>query len=602
MSYVAICGDVAAASPAEDLAAACRKVAADFRPLGSADIEKAKKGLNEAIDRLDARLAQDGSNGEAWGKFLELKTLQKQLQISTGPDKTVLTRILGRYNTGYDGLDLVWFLDTQRALHHYLAVSFAVNNPKIQATFSEKMNQLAEKLAKYAAKPTTEDALTIGESLRWLESAEQVPDLVDAIQKQYVKPNLYGSISPEILRAGIDEHVDESMPIRDYILGTDIHGTAHTVGETRVKLVPSSDFGVFDALFFGTTTSTNVGYHRPVTIFSNSTTELSGCKRLWIHDGGISAYPGVSQATTHIEICDIQAKRAFIERMAWKRAAKQQTAAECIASRHAEERLNERIDHQANESLDRANEAYVNKFYRPFTERKLFPQELQFNTTEKAISLVGLQAGGGKLAAPSDPPAVTDQAEMSVRVHESMINNLAFDALAGRTVYEEKVQASVTEALGYLPEKMKGDDDGRPWAITFAPRQPITVTFADNGFSVTIRGLRFCKGTEIHNDPMNITASYKIEKTADGVKAIRQGDILVFPPDFQPGQKVSGRQQVIRKLLEKRFEKVFEPELIGKGIELSGKWKAVGKLMPIEVACHDGWLVIGWRRESAKAN
>ena len=49
---------------------------------------------------------------------------------------------------------------------------------------------------------------------------------------------------------------------------------------------------------------------------------------------------------------------------------------------------------------------------------------------------------------------------MSLRLHESAVNNLCFDALAGRTVYEEKVQAMVTHALGYLPEKIKGDEDG----------------------------------------------------------------------------------------------------------------------------------------------
>ena len=47
---------------------------------------------------------------------------------------------------------------------------------------------------------------------------------------------------------------------------------------------------------------------------------------------------------------------------------------------------------------------------------------------------------------------------MSLRVHESMINNLALDALSGRTVHEDKLQAAVTDLLGHLPEKMKGDD------------------------------------------------------------------------------------------------------------------------------------------------
>ena len=95
---------------------------------------------------------------------------------------------------------------------------------------------------------------------------------------------------------------------------------------------------------------------------------------------------------------------------------------------------------------------------------------------------------------------------------------------------------------------------------------------------------------------MNVSAAYKIEKSPKGFKAVRQGEIEVIPPDFVPGsgQQLDAQRQIIRKLLKKRFAKVFEPEFLGKGLELSGKWKAAGKLMPIQVVCRDGWLVIAW--------
>ena len=87
---------------------------------------------------------------------------------------------------------------------------------------------------------------------------------------------------------------------------------------------------------------------------------------------------------------------------------------------------------------------------------------------------------------------------MTLRLHESLVNNLAFDAVAGRTVHEERLQAAVTKALGHLPEKLKGDEDGRPWAITFAAREPISVNFANDGFKVTLRGEKYYKGNEAY--------------------------------------------------------------------------------------------------------
>ena len=262
---------------------------------------------------------------------------------------------------------------------------------------------------------------------------------------------------------------------------------------------------------------------------------------------GLSAHPAVSCAEVSAEICDIQSckGRRMVERMAWKKAGKMKPQAECIAARHAEQRLNERIDAQAAESLEKANQKYNEKFHRPFTERKLFPQMLRFSTTERAFTVTGLQAGGGKVAAPGEPPPVTAEgADMTLRLHESMINNLAFDALAGRTIYEEKVQATAVDLLGHLPDKMKGDEDGKPWAITFAPRQPISVTFADDGFRVTIRGVKYFKGSDAH-PAMNVSAAYKIEKSPEGdFRAVRQGGIEAFPPGFVPGggKKLSGPQ------------------------------------------------------------
>ncbi len=583
----------------EKLPAACKNAKSEFRPIDRDDVQQSKAGLIEALSRLDRRLESAGSNGEDWRKYLRWDALQAELRGDQSPDKALLGGIHARYCAGYEGLDLVWFLDVQRALHNYIAMLRAVDNPNVRAGFEAIADRLAASMKTYVAKPTTEDALVISESVRWLEGAHQCPALVRAIQGHFVRPNLFVEISAEVVAAGLAEGVDDTMPIRDYILGTDIHGTAHTVGRTHAELWPDPKFGVIDALFFGVTESDNVGYHGGITIFSRSTTDLAARKRIWIDADGFSSYPAVSKAETSISFNDIQSRRGrrLIERMAWRKAGKQQSLAECIASQHAEEKLNKRIDRQASEPLERANRQYIEKYQRPFTERKLFPRQLDFSTTPSALGIIGLQAGESKLAAPDEPPPVAEGAEMSLRIHESTINNLVFDALAGRTVYEEKVQAMAADLLGELPEKMKGDEDGQPWAITFAPRQPISVTFADQRLTITLRGVKYYKGDDAH-PAMNVSATYKIEESSKGFKLVRQGDIVVLPPDFTPGggRTIDARRQVIRTLLRKRFEKVFEPEFLAEGFEPSGKWKAVGKMVPIQMDCQNGWLTIAWKR------
>ena len=153
--------------------------------------------------------------------------------------------------------------------------------------------------------------------------------------------------------AGFAEQINETMTIQDCILGT-AASTCRIRWANHAVLRPYDDAGVIDTLFCGISNGSSVGYHHPVTIYSSSVTELSACKRMWITQDGLSAHPSIACAAAHIEVQDIQhcKDRQMIERMAWRRAGKQQSEAEAIASSHAEQRLNERVNEQAVEPLD----------------------------------------------------------------------------------------------------------------------------------------------------------------------------------------------------------------------------------------------------------
>ena len=252
--------------------------------------------------------------------------------------------------------------------------------------------------------------------------------------------------------------------------------------------------------------------------------------------------------------------------------------------------------------LAQANRDYQKKFHRPTTERKVFPQLLQFSTTKEAMHVVGLEAGAAQLAASGEPPALArPEADVSVRVHQSSVNNMAASVLSGMVLHEATLQATISELLGYVPERLKPDPDQEPWTIVFARQQPISVSFGDGGFNITLRGQEYFKGDKGYPG-MNVSATYKFVKEGDVFKAIRQGDLQIFPPGFVPGHgQIGVRHQVIRKLLERRVGKMLQPELVAKGITPSGKrGAAIGKLYPVEMDAQNGWLVVGWQRVAAR--
>ena len=74
-----------------------------------------------------------------------------------------------------------------------------------------------------------------------------------------------------------------------------------------------------------------------------------------------------------------------------------------------------------------------------------------------------------QLAAPSAPPELTRPADVTVRVHESMINNVAETVLTGMRLNDDMVQRTALELLGRLPEQLKPDENKEPFTIVFPP-------------------------------------------------------------------------------------------------------------------------------------
>ncbi len=595
---------VTADSYAPAAIAAIRTARSQFRPLTKDDLHQAKDNLLAAANRLDSKFKEDANNGEGWRKYTELDKLLQQLHQPSEPEAAFLDAIYQKLAAGHEGLELVWFVDVRQALKKYLETASGIDNAQVKTIFENVLDKLANDIEAYTAAPSPDQAFQIGEALGWLDNAGQAPQVVQAVRNRFMRPNVYIQVSGNVVATGIAGPVDEISPVCDNILGTDIQGTARTIGCTTVSLYPDPDVAVFDTVLLATTRTQNIGRNGPVYIYNTGLTGVGACKRLWMDAEGLWAHPAVSNAQTHTRINDIKANngRAIVERVAWKRADQQQAEAEMIASQHAQWQVNQRVDQRALATLQQANDSYQKKFRRPLSERKIFPQVLHFSTTAADVQVVGLEAAADQLAAPDDPPALAQKdADMAVCIHESSINNTAASVLSGMRLHEATLQTTISDMLGYVPERLKPDQGQEPWTIVFARQQPVSVRFADNGFSITLRGQEYFKGDKGYPG-MNVTAAYKFTSTGGVLKAVRQGELQIFPPNFVPGggKQLSVRQQVIRTLLERRLGKVFEPEMVAKGFAPKGRWAGIGTMRAVEMAAERGWLVVGWQRTAAE--
>jgi hypothetical protein len=594
-------GDISAASLAEQ----CRLARDDFRPLGEADLRQAKQALLKSVARADRRLKQAGPAGADWRRFLQWTVMVEQLRREE-PDFRVLESVLARYESGHEGLGLVWFADVRDALGHYLELAGASDHPEeLKAAYRRVLDELAARLeaAGQTGRLAPEDARYVGEAVGWLDAMKQAPEVVRAIRERYARPNLLVELSAPVVAAGIAQPVDEKGPVRDVILGTNVYGTGHTTGHTEVELVPSEESGVIDTLLRGRIHTDTIGYNGPARIYTEGLTRIAARKRIRVTETGLVALPAASNAATETTIKGVGTVRGrrLGERIACKRTWEQKPLAEQVAAGRARQRVEERLDRQAAEQVARANEEYQRKLRRPLLDRGLFPQVAVFSTTTDALQLAAMRWGDAQLAAHSAPPEPPEDADLSLRLHESMVNNFAHRALGGMTVAEESVLAALESLWGKVPERFQKQEDEPPWAIGFAWDRPLWIALDDGGFRVELQGSRYDRGDESYPG-MNVTAEYKFVATEQGFKAVRQAGLQIFPPGFVPDgqEKLTPRQVVIRTLLERRFGKVFEEEIPIEEFTLPGAWEKAGPMRPVAVRAEDGWLLIAWRRAAGE--
>ena len=583
----------------EQVLAAIAAAKGQFRPLGDADGQAALAEVKAAAAALEDRLNDSDKNGPGWKTYLGWDKVQEQLKQAK-PDAAVLTTAYAKLAAGHDGLELKWFALTRNALGQYLKVAGAIGNKDVQAVYDDQLAELAKNLKAWSAKPTTESALEVAANLAWLESARQAPEMARLVHAQFGLPNFQGRINAEILDMAIADKIDETAPIDDCILGTTIHGEGRTQGQTHIALADYPSAGFFDVLMQGTNLGQTTGWHHPVWVFSTSTTQLGTCKRFWMDEDGLHSHPAVARAATDANVYAIQDKkcRRLVERIAWRKAMKQKYEADAIASSHAADRAAERTDEKAAPMIEDANKDYEKKVRQPMDDRLIFPGQLAFSTTVEAIHVAGFETMLSQLAAATPAPAVTGPSEIALQMHESMVNNMAATLLGGMRLTEDMFQRTVKEIAGKVPDQLKPDENQEPFTLVFQREQPVTVTFTDNGFTVTLRGHEFISGERKLRDT-NISATYKFVKTDKGFKAVRQGELAILPfgAKERPRVGILGEQMYV--ILQKRFGKIFGEELVMQGFTPTGRLEKAGKVVPVVVNSDTGWLSMGWSRESA---
>lgn len=600
------CAAAARESGSMELAELARNAKGNVVLPKESDVHGAKQRLDAAVSRLDKYLTSAGTNGAAWKRYLLFDQLDSGLRAANQAKQATLAAVLARFRANYPGLERPLLQDVAEDLDTYLATLRQRTKPPTTAELDEKLDQLAAAMS--AELPTGEQFAEIERTMGWLQTHGQSPNLVAAVRQHLSQPNLRLAISQEMISAGSLREINDLQPrpVCDMIMGTRIIGSGRTTGWARTRLLDDPRRALFETSIVATNRAQTVGYNGPARIYNESTTDLHGTKRFYVDETGIHAWSAVSRAEAHTRIRGIGSNKhrmmdRLVRRVASKRVSQQKPAAERIAARHAERQLNARLDAEANAQLGRAHASFLGKLRNPLLRLGQWPREVQLSSSGEQFRLLALYDAGTRLAAPTAAPRPPQDAALVVQVHESLVNNYGDGLFAGKSLRQEDLDRLSMELFGRRPRQLANDEQKGPWAITFGSHEPFVLRVDGGKASLTIRGRRFASEIRTIETPLDVTAHYRLMRENNAAKAVREGELEVYPAGFVADgkRKMSLRQSRDASYVRHRFDDFFTPEINSQGLIPSGQWGRIGRLDLIELKAEHGWITLAWQPAAA---
>jgi hypothetical protein len=575
-----------------------------FVPVNPQGAVAAKADLQQAVATLNAYFAQMGTYAAGWKDYLRWNALEAELAKPSGYDVAALARVQRRFSGGFIGLEEPEFAAVGEKLATFIQRVEAVQNPKLQDDYAARLDSLAATLDQIGTgTATAEQSARIAGDLAWLERNGQSNGALTELKAAYSQPNLLIEVSEAFLVDSIGQPIDRTEPVRDCILGTSISGTGRTVGTLGVELIENPTQAQFITILDAVNNSRTVGSNRSALIYSTGATSLHGNTTLFVNEQGLVPGPIQVDARVKSRITGFGSTKGgiigkIVKKVAAKKAPQQQGQAQAIASQHARTRLFNQMRTEMTKLIADANAKIGDKFRKPLERFGQYPERLEYSSTKDALYVRALETAPGRLGASTAAPQPAVDSLVSLRVHQSLISNSAQGALAGRKFDQDRMKLLIESIAGEVPERLKPNPDEEPFSITFADNDPISVSFAKDVVSFTVRGKAFTSGDKAY-DGMNITGHYKLAPTGHGIKATREGDFEIYPPGFVrgSGQKLALRETVLKNILVKKFNQLLPTEVVREGAPLEGELAKLGTIYIAQVKADGDWLVVGLQRD-----
>jgi hypothetical protein len=606
----------------QDLSALIDDARNNFKPITQHQVDESRSEVKQRMNEFERFVGPSTQNGKRWLRYLKWDALKDQIDKKDAKTLDAIQDTLSKLNRNVNGVEKPQFRALAKALQRYhdtLAISLV---DKQEELFNQQLTGLEQDMNAYRKEPSPRTELALSERIRILDSFGGTRKLIQEVRRELAHPNAFVDVTTSYIAAGVDP-LNRTEPITDCILGTDIHGTAHTTGSNGVSSIPSENKAVLEFISDGHSFSRNVGYNSPAVIHSTADTDFTATKRVELSDAAFKSRPANANATTDTHIHSVAKQGGglgsrLVSRIGWKKAMQSEGQAEAIAADHAETRVERSFNREVDDQLVDLRKRYEEDYRRPLERQGEVPDHIRFSSGKRSLSFEATQANRSQLGAQGAPPEGGQGHDVTMRLHESAVNNYASSILGGATATQDSPDEDVKFNVD-LPRWMKRmwenrktegtndptakDEPFKKYAMTLRDGRPLSVGFVDGKVNLTLHIAELKSGDKTFTD-WDVTGTY-IPELADGrIMLRRDGKLTMLPADFSGSldtQQTAERSNLERELDKRSAQgKGFPQSIEFDPVKPEGKLAQAGALEYREFSSQDGWAVMGLDREGKR--
>lgn len=562
----------------------------------SSRLGHARQRALDKLAALDKTLRASGSL-EGWSEFLDWSSLKQEMAKAL-PDSAALNSFLDRLFEDTNGLEHNSFIELRAALADLLMANYFTHEVEdFQAQYVQCLETLEKGVAALVKEGDPDLRREIQEAISWLENSQTAGKIPAMIRLHFSKPNFRVTIGHSFVEQFLPKAntFNNTQNVSANILGTSTNSRVQTTATATPSLVPNSGEVQIGIQLKGDSVGNSVGTNGPATVYSRSRTNYAASKNLYFTPLGLdNTEPVRVRAATSTVLDDIQTTGGIFpglrNRIAWRRAYGQKSAAEAEASRVAEGRFASQVDDQIKEILSNQGSTYALKFLNPSIRKGILPRDLTFAAITEGVQMTGTVGKYREMGADVSIPPVSGKHAIELVIHESLFGNMSTRLLNidGGMIPETKFSQAFSFLTGRVPRPLRVYTGSPHWAIG-VDNYPLQARVKDGLVELTVRMTGLQRENGGFTAPVRATAHYKIEPTRFGPQFVRQGEVVL---QAAPGTITEeDRAFLLEKLQAVLGESVRFNGLIAPP---GGAYETLSRMRITRADCSQGFITLGY--------